>query len=114
MLLTVVQFIHGLPRTPVTELPNYPRYTESAKSHRSFTPKAPSPFTSAVEYNDATAAATQRGPNYIQNPYLYQNVIPIKQKVQQVGRPGKTGPQQFANPEEPLTEVKFNSKKIVL
>jgi hypothetical protein len=105
-LLTLGHLSHGFPKD--SELPNYPRYSNENRHllQRGFKPRSPSPFSSVVEdYEDAHAAATQQR-SFAENPYLYQNAIPIKQKIQQVVRPGKTGPQQFRNPEEPLREVK--------
>lgn len=90
-LLTLAHLGYGLPKNTAREVHNYPRYSESDRQR--FSAKSPSPFTSTIEDEDTHPAATQQQPNY---PYVYQNAIPIKQKVQVVAR----GPQQFANQRE--------------
>ncbi|XP_044264752.1 uncharacterized protein LOC123011407 [Tribolium madens] len=97
-LVIMAHLIHGFPKTVETELPNYPRQVHS----RGFNQKSPSPFTSQVEYEDTRPSATQEQPaNY---PFVYQNAIPVKQKVQQVVRGNRNGPQQFANQKDGLRE----------
>ncbi|RZC34831.1 cuticular protein analogous to peritrophins 1-G, partial [Asbolus verrucosus] len=84
-ILTFEKLIHGLPQRSVTDLPNYTSYKSTLKQYDDIQP----------------AASQQRGANYVENPYLYQNAIPIKQKVQvqQAGRP-KNIPQQFRPSQE--------------
>lgn len=88
MLCAGITLIYADPQT--SELPNYPR------NYR------PQPFTSKAE-TDRSTAASQSAKSYIDNPYLYQNQIPIRQKPIQQVRPGKNS--HFKNEQERLDDV---------